>query len=117
LQTIQLNGNRELASLPDTILYDWNSLTTCGVRDVPLLPSGTRGVLDRIIARNARVRWPLVLSHLLELSLILFDHLPAYVLLEVFDWLEDMAFLNHKRKISKIIAVYQSIGVVLKARN
>ena len=53
--------------------------------------------------------WRVARQRLVEVCLILSTHLPPYVILEIFDWLDEFHRLPHSRKIKTIIGVHQSV--------
>ena len=59
--------------------------------------------------RNISLLWKNVRCKVLDFALI-FYFLPAYVQLEIFDWLPNMHLVNHVKKIHLIIAVKNSIS-------
>ena len=67
-------------------------------------------MLDFVL-RNRSIQWQNVRYEVLDFCLALAPlNLPAYVLLEIFDWLPNMALVNHCLKIHLIIAVKNSIS-------
>lgn len=71
----------------------------------------TDGMMEsqrKFLYRNTSLLWENVRKNLFEFAFI-FHHLPAYVLLEIFDWLPLMCGINHYKKVQLIIAVKNSV--------
>lgn len=67
--------------------------------------------------RNKEITWKRVFPLLFNF-VVNFVHLqlPPYCVLEIFDWLPNMAYVSHRRKIELIVAVYKSYSNVMAAR-
>ena len=62
----------------------------------------------KFLARNRSFLWRNIHPVLVNFSLIFYQY-PAYVVLEIFDWLPHMHLANHVKKIHLIIAVKKSV--------
>ena len=69
--------------------------------------------VNKFLARNRGLLWRNIHPKLLDFALI-FHHLPAYIVLEIFDWLLHMDKVRHGPKIKLIIGVKKSIQSVRK---
>jgi hypothetical protein len=62
--------------------------------------------LKAVLERNGAIYWPQVAPRLLDIAVALAPlTLPAYVVLEIIDWLPLIRLVNHKKKIDLIISV------------
>ena len=69
--------------------------------------------LNKFLERNHALIWRNVHRTLLNLTLI-FNEFPAYIILEIFDWLPHMNRVKHGPKIKLIISTLKSIKSVRK---
>ena len=69
------------------------------------------GKINELRIRNKMICWKNVHGILLDFALI-FHTLPAYVLLEIYDWLPYMQMVRHYKKIQLIIGILKSIQLI-----
>ena len=71
-----------------------------------------RGEIKKIITRNKKLRWERIHRLLLEISIIFYSKFPPYVLLEIIDWVPNIFYVNHYKKIQLINNVIVSINKI-----